>query len=107
MKSLVVVLGFVGFGLGLSGCQTVQESQQSAEITCQNSGYRPGTAAYRRCVNANFQQNRANSDAAANAVAAGAAAGVVTGALVGAAVSDPYYYHRGYYYGGCGYYGCY
>jgi hypothetical protein len=103
MKSLVV-LGLLGLGVGfgLSGCQTVQESQQSAEITCQNSGLAPGTKAFRRCVNANFNQNRANSDAAASAVAAG----VVTGALVGAAVADPYY-GRGYYYGGCGYYGCY
>ncbi len=105
MKSLFV-LGFLGLGLGLSGCQTVQESQQSAQITCENSGYRPGTREYRRCVNSSFQQNRANSDATGNAVAAGAAAGILTGALVGAAVSDPYY-HRGYYYGGCGYYGCY
>ena len=106
MKTLIV-LGFLGLGLGLSGCQTVQESQQSAEITCQNSGYRPGSAGYRHCVNANFQQNRANSDATGNAVAAGAAAGIITGALVGAAVSDPYYHHGYGYYGGCGYYGCY
>ena len=107
MKS-VVVLGFLGLGLGfgLAGCQTVQESQQSAQITCQNAGLTPGSKAYRRCVNANFSQNRANSDAAGNAIAAGAAAGIVTGALVGAAVSDPYY-GSGYYYSGCGYYGCY
>jgi len=107
MKS-VVVLGLLslGLGFGLSGCQTVQESHVSAEITCQDSGLTPGTKAYRRCVSANFNQNRANSEATGNAVAAGAAAGLIGGALVGAAVADPYY-GRGYYYGGCGYYGCY
>jgi hypothetical protein len=121
MKSFAVlsVLG-LALGFGLSGCQTVEQSQQSAQITCQNQGLAPGSSAYNRCVGATYNQNRANADAANNAVAAGAAAGLVGGALVGAAAAGPYYggygygygYHPygwgyGYGYRRCAYYGCY
>jgi hypothetical protein len=113
MKSLAA-LGLLSLvlGFGLSGCQTVEQSQAGAEITCQNAGLTPGTAAYRHCVGANFAQNRANSDATGNAVAAGAAAGIVSGAIVGAAIAGPHpcygYGYRPYgYCGRCGFYGCY
>ncbi len=87
--------------LALAGCQTPQESLASATDVCRESGLRPGTGAYSRCVNGNYQQNRRTSEATGNAIATGVVAGVVGGAIIGAA-SGPYY-GRGYY--GRGYYG--
>jgi len=99
----VIIIAAV-LALGLAGCQTVAESQVSAEYTCQNAGLRPGTGAYARCVNANYAENRANAQEASNAVAAGVAAGVIGGAIVAASTTPRYgYYGRGYY--GRGYYG--
>lgn len=85
----------------LAGCQTPQESLASATDVCQASGFRPGTGAYARCVNGNYQENRRVSQETSNAVATGVVAGVVGGAIVGAA-SRPYY-GRGYYGRGYGY----
>ena len=98
---------FLAFGLAaisLSGCQSVQQSAASAAYTCEAAGLRPGTRRFDRCQEANFAQNRAQSDEAATAVAAAAAAGVIGGAVIGAAASRPcsgYYgprYYRPYYY---------
>lgn len=95
-KKSFAALAAVLAAVSLGGCQTTQESYVQARTSCDYSGLRPGTAAYRRCVNANYAQNRANSDAAGAVVA-----GAVAGAVLGAAVSAPYYRH-GYYhpYGG-------
>ena len=70
-----VVLTIAAVGLALAGCQTTEQSLASAESVCLQAGLRPGTTAYGRCMNASYQQNVANSNAAANAVAVGAAAG--------------------------------
>ncbi len=87
--------------LALAGCQTPQESLASATDVCRQSGLRPGTQSYSRCVNGNYQENRRVSQETSNAVAAGVVAGVVGGAIIGAS-SRPYYgrryYGRGYYY---------
>jgi hypothetical protein len=82
--------------LTLTGCQTVEQSQISAEYNCEAAGLRPGTARYNRCRQALFAQNRRDSDAAAGAVVAGAAAGLLVGGAI-AASSRPYYYGPGYY----------
>jgi hypothetical protein len=87
---------------GLAGCQTPTESYASAEDVCMQTGARPGTRAFQRCVSANYAANRRASQETANAVAAGATAGLVGGAVI-AAGSGPYY-GSGYYYGP-GYYG--
>lgn len=82
----------------LAGCQTPQESLNSATDVCLASGFRPGTTSYSRCVNGNYQENRRVSQETGNAVAAGVAAGVIGGVVAGA-VSRPYYgrgYYRGY-----------
>ncbi len=101
---------------GLAGCQTMAQSQASADDLCQASGLRQGTRAYRNCVSTHVRRDQQQSDAAAGAVVAGAAAGLVGGALVAESRSyeDRGYYGRGYYggygrsyYGGPGYYrGC-
>ncbi len=106
---LIIAIGAIG--LALAGCQTTEQSMMSAESVCLQAGLRPGTSAYGRCINASYQQNVANSNAAANAVAVGAAAGLIGGAVI-AANSRPYYggYYRpyGYYRGGyCNRWGCY
>lgn len=114
-----LVLTIAAVGLALAGCQTTEQSLASAESVCLQAGLRPGTTAYGRCMNASYQQNVANSNAAANAVAVGAAAGVLGGAVI-AANSGPYYgpspyyggyyrpYYRSYGYRGgyCGRWGC-
>ena len=96
MRKLIVAGAIAA---ALAGCQTPQESLNSATDVCIASGFRPGTTAYSRCVNGNYQENRRVSQETGNAVAAGVVAGVVGGAIVGAA-SRPYYgggyYRRGY-----------
>lgn len=87
----------------LAGCQTPTESLNSATDVCIASGFRPGTGAYSRCVNGNYQENRRVSQETGNAVAAGVVAGVVGGAIVGAS-SRGGYYGRGYYGRGYGWY---
>ena len=79
MRAIILVAALTA---GLAGCQTVEESAASAEFVCQQSGLRPGTNAYGRCVNASYAQNRQQADQAANAVALGAAAGLIGGAVV-------------------------
>lgn len=64
----------------------------SAQSVCQETGLKPGTRTYERCVNASYRNNVAQSNTAANQAAAGAAVGVIGGAVVGAAVSRPYYH---------------
>jgi hypothetical protein len=68
----------------------------SANDVCRQSGLRPGTQSFARCVSGNYQENRRISQETSNAVAAGVVAGVVGGAIIGAS-SRPYY-GRGYYY---------
>ena len=102
MRAILLVVAVTA---GLAGCQTVEESAYSAEFVCQQSGLRPGTRAYARCVNANYAQNRQQADQAANAVALGAAAGLVGGAVIASSTYNNGYYYGPGYYGGSGYYG--
>ena len=110
MRAIILVAALTA---GLAGCQTVEESAASAEFVCQQSGLRPGTNAYGRCVNASYAQNRQQAEQAANAVALGAAAGLIGGAVVASSTyNNGYYYGPGYYggprnYGGARYYGGY
>jgi hypothetical protein len=103
-----ITMGVIALALG--GCQTTEQSLYSAEAVCAEAGMRPGTQSYQRCVNANYRQNVANSNATANAVAVGAAAGLLGGAVI-AANSRPYYggYYRPYrsYGGYCNRWRCY
>jgi hypothetical protein len=100
--STILMLGLTA--ISLSGCQSVQQSSANAAYTCEAAGLRPGTRRFERCHDANFAQNRAQSDEAAAAVATAAAAGVIGGAVIGAAASRPSYgyygprYYRPYYY---------
>ena len=87
---LVLILGTAA--LVLAGCQTAEQSMNNAESVCRETGLKPGTATYTRCVNAGYRNNVAQSNAAANQAAAGAAVGVVGGAVLGAAVARPHYY---------------
>ena len=103
MRLMMLALTLGGVAVSLTGCQSTQESAASAEYTCQAAGLTPGTKRYARCVGANYQQSRSQSDAAAAAVAAG----VVGGAIAGAAIAAPDYGYEngygGYRYGGYGY----
>lgn len=96
--------------VSLAGCQTPEQSLMSAEDVCLDSGYRPGTRTYNRCVQGAYAENRMEAQAASNAVAAGAVAGLVGGAVIAASTAPGYHgyygprYHGGYYYGR-GYYG--
>ncbi|MBF9233438.1 hypothetical protein [Microvirga alba] len=83
----------IGAGtLALAGCQTTEQSMANAQSVCLQSGLKPGSATYNRCVNASFQNNVAQSNAAANQAAVGAAVGVIGGAAIGAAAARPHYY---------------
>lgn len=92
----------------LAGCQTPEQSMMSAQDLCVDSGYRPGTRTFDRCVRGAYAENRMEAQAASNAVAAGAVAGLVGGAVI-AASTAPYYDGPRYYgrrpYGYGGYYG--
>lgn len=90
---LAIIIGAAT--LALAGCQTAEQSMSSAQSVCSESGLRPGTATYQRCVNASYRNNVAQSNAAANQAAVGAAAGVIGGAVIGAAAARPHYYCRG------------
>lgn len=97
--------------VSLAGCQTPEQSMMSAQDLCVDSGYRPGTRTYNRCVRGAYAENRRDAQAASNAVAAGAVAGLVGGAVVAASTAPVYgpgyygygpryyggYYRRGYY----------
>lgn len=92
----------------LAGCQTPEQSLMSAQDLCVDSGYRPGTRTYNRCVQGAYAENRMEAQAASNAVAAGAVAGLVGGAVIAASTAPVYRPRYGYYYGpryyGGGYY---
>jgi hypothetical protein len=90
---LAILLG--AMALVLAGCQTAEQSMSNAESVCQETGLKPGTKTYTRCVNASYRNNVAQSNTAANQAAAGAAVGVVGGAVIGAAAARPHYYHCG------------
>ncbi|NIX76549.1 hypothetical protein [Microvirga terricola] len=87
---LAIIIGAAT--LVLAGCQTTEQSMANAQSVCSESGLRPGTKTYERCVNASYRNNVAQSNAAANQAAVGAAAGVVGGAVLGAAAARPHYY---------------
>lgn len=93
---LAIILGVTA--LALAGCQTAEQSMSNAESVCLETGLKPGTATYRRCVNAGYRNNVAQSNAAANQAAAGSAVGIIGGAALGAAAARPSYY--------CGWGGC-
>jgi len=78
--------------LFLPGCQTAEQTKSKTESGCRETGLKPGTATFARCVNAGCRATVAQSNAAANQAAAGAAVGVVGGAVLGAAVARPSYY---------------
>ncbi len=95
---LAIAIGAAALALTVAGCQTAEQSMSSAESVCLETGLKPGTATYQRCVNAGYRNNVAQSNAAANQAAAGAAVGVIGGAVLGAAAARPSYY--------CGWGGC-
>ncbi len=61
----------------LSGCQSSQQSLNSAYVTCDRTGLRPGSLEYQRCTQSVFEDNRQKSNEAATALAVGVAAGAV------------------------------
>jgi hypothetical protein len=97
-----LALIFGATALVLAGCQTTEQSMVNAQSVCTETGLKPGTKTYERCVNAGYRNNVAQANAAANQAAAGAVAGIIGGAVLGAAVGGPVYYrpyyHRPYYY---------
>ncbi|MEN3930301.1 hypothetical protein WJT86_04400 [Microvirga sp. W0021] len=88
----------------LAGCQSASESMYNAESACRQAGLKTGTNAFQRCVDANYNNSRRQSEQATNAAVLAGAAGVVGGAVLGAN-SRPYY-SRPYYYR-CRGWGCY
>ncbi|MGV1761803.1 hypothetical protein ACQZ6F_33130 [Rhizobium sp. A22-96] len=91
----------------LSGCQSSQQSLDSAYASCDRIGLRPGTMEYRRCTQNIYAENRQKADQAAAAVAVGVAAGAVGAYAISEASKkkdrkdrDRYYPDRGrrYYY---------
>lgn len=88
--------------LGLSGCQTAQESASSAQMTCKAQGLKAGTKRYDRCVGATYQSNRQQAQQAENTAVAGAAIGLVGGAVLGASLNNHNHYYRR-----CGPWSCY
>ncbi len=92
---LTLVLGATA--LILAGCQTAEQSLVNAQSVCSETGLKPGTKTYERCVNAGYRNNVAQANEAANQAAVGAAAGIIGGAVLGAALGGPVYYHRPYY----------
>ena len=74
-KSMLVVC--LVTAVMMSGCQSAQESMNSAYATCDRAGLRPGTLEYRRCTQSLYEENRQKSDQAATAVAVGVAAGAI------------------------------
>lgn len=89
--------------IGLAGCQTLEQSRQTAQEICSESGLRPGTKAFRACVTSHYRQERRQADAAAGALVAGATAGLVGAAIIAEERSSRY--DRRGYYGGSAYYG--
>jgi len=87
----MIVLGAAA--VVLAGCQTAEQSMVGAQSVCMETGLKPGTRTYERCVNASYRNNVAQSNAAANQAAAGAAVAVIGGALIAAAASDHHYYY--------------
>jgi len=88
---LAIIIGAAA--LVLAGCQTAEQSMVNAESVCLQAGLKPGTATYRRCVDAGYRNNVAQSNAAANQAAVGMAAAAVGGAVIGAAAARPSYYY--------------
>ncbi len=83
----------------LAGCQSADESMYNAESVCRQSGLKPGTSRYQRCVDASYQNNRRQSEQATNAAVIAGVAGLAGGAIA-ASNNNSYYYGggRGYYY---------
>ncbi|GEO12305.1 hypothetical protein [Microvirga aerophila] len=71
---LAIVIGAAA--LVLAGCQTAEQSMVNAESVCMETGLKPSSRQYQRCVNAGYRNNVAQSNAA-NQAAAGAAVGVI------------------------------
>ena len=102
---LMFVAGAIA--LALAGCQSTSESYANAEQVCLKSGLKQGTAKYNKCIQASYDNNRRNSDAATSAAVAGAAAGVIDGTILGVAASNNSRYGYGYGYGyRCNRWGC-
>ncbi len=95
-RQFMVAVSVLVLLMPLASCQTPQESADDAQMRCDASGLKPGTAKYRRCVDINYSRNREQAKQAENAAVAGAAAGIVGGVLLGAAIDDHHHYYRGY-----------
>ncbi|NTF11062.1 hypothetical protein G6L37_34215 [Agrobacterium rubi] len=102
LKTFTVGVCSLVMVVGLSGCQTAQESASSAQMTCKSQGLKAGTKRYDRCVSATYQSNRQQAQQAENTAVAGAAIGLVGGAVLGASLNDHHHYYRR-----CGPWSCY
>lgn len=60
----------------------------SAYITCDNTGLRPGSWRHERCTRNVYAENRRKSDQAASAVAVGVAAGAIGAYAISEASKD-------------------
>ncbi|NLS01052.1 hypothetical protein HGP17_29830 [Rhizobium sp. P38BS-XIX] len=72
-----VLISLLAAAVTLSGCQSPQQSLDSAYASCDRIGLRPGSMEYRRCTQNIYAENRQKSDQAAAAVAVGVAATAV------------------------------
>ncbi len=77
MKTRTAIVLSLTFVLALSGCQSPQQSMNSAYATCNRTGLRPGSWEYQNCTQSIYNENRQKSDQAAAAVAVGVAAGAI------------------------------
>ncbi len=94
------------FSVLLAGCQSADESLINAEVSCRQSGLKQGTAAFRKCVDAGYQNSRRQSEQATNAAVLAGAAGVIGGAVIANSSSPRYYYSSPRYYYRCRGWGC-
>ncbi|BCP52987.1 hypothetical protein K32_16040 [Kaistia sp. 32K] len=88
MQKKTLLLLAVATAVLVSGCQSSQQSMDSAYVTCANSGIRPGSWEHERCTRNVYEENRRKADQAAAAVAVGVAAGAVGAYAISQAEKD-------------------
>ena len=88
MQMKTTVMLTLSAALLISGCQSAQQSMDSAYVTCADAGAPPGSWQHERCTRNVYAENRRKSDEAAAAVAVGVAAGAVGAYAISQAAKD-------------------
>jgi outer membrane lipoprotein SlyB len=88
MQNKTAVILVLCAALSMAGCQSAQQSMDSAYVTCASSGMQPGSWQHERCTRNVYAENQRKSDEAAAAVAVGVAAGAVGAYAISQAAKD-------------------